>query len=114
MGDIVPRKTLVKQALQGAGGIVGGIALIALSGLGGIAGWIVGGVIAALGLLLSTSKDDRVPGLIVAGAGALTLIAQIPFIRGVASFLMTISGIGLIGAGIFSLFMFFRNLKSRS
>ena len=69
MGDIVPRKTLVKRGMQAAGGIGVGIALIFLPALGFWPGLIFGGIIGLVGLALSASKDDRGTGLLVAGAG---------------------------------------------
>ena len=113
MGDLVPRNVLVKQGMKGVGGIVGGGALLLLARLGGVAGWIAGGLITALGLGISTSRDDRVAGLVTAGAGILTLVSQVPLVGGAADLLMTIGGIGLIAAGGYSLIKFFINLAKR-
>ncbi len=115
MGDLVPRNVLVKQGMKGVGGIVGGGALLLLSSLGGVVGWIIGGVLTAVGLGISTSRDDRVAGLITAGAGVLTLVSQlpVPLLGGIAGWLMGVGGVGLIVAGGYSLIKFFVNLSKR-
>jgi hypothetical protein len=120
MGDLVPRKELVRQGTQGIGGVGGGILLFVLrriAGLGAglsVPGLIVGGVIAALGLAVSTSKEDRTAGLVITGAGILTAIASLPVVSGLAGTLMLLSGLGLLVGGGISLFKFIRNLKKRS
>lgn len=115
MGDLVPRKQLVKQGMMGIGGIVGGAVLLVLSGLSGPVGWIIGGVLALVGLGLSASREDRAAGIVVLGAGVLTLIsALIPGIGATASWLMRIGGIGLLISGGYSLIKFIVNLRKRS
>jgi hypothetical protein len=55
MGDMVPRKQLVNQALVGGGGIIGGIVAISISGILGkipILGWLLGPVLGIGGLAL--------------------------------------------------------------
>jgi hypothetical protein len=113
MSDLVPRKTLVKQGGQAIGGVVGGIALLALNGLGAVPALIIGGVVAVIGLAISGSKDDRTAGYITAGAGALTALTAIPLIGGIAGTLMTISGIGLLIMGGINLFKFIKGYRKR-
>jgi len=111
MSDLVPRKVLVKQGMMGVGGIVGGGILLFLAGLSGPAGWIVGGLLTLVGLGVSASRDDRAAGVVILGAGVLTLVtALIPGI----GWLMTLGGIGLIVAGGYSVIKFIINLKKRS
>ena len=116
MSDLVPRKTLVKQATKGLGGLGGGIVLLVLSSLGGVPALVVGGVLAVVGAVISTSKDDRSAGLVTAAAGVLTILAGIPLaaLSAISGSLMIASGIGLIAAGGYNLFKFIRGLKSRS
>jgi hypothetical protein len=115
MGDLVPRKELVKQGMKGIGGIVCGGVLLVLSGLSGPVGWIVGGLLTIVGIGISSSKEDRTAGAITAAAGILTLISTlIPGIGGAAGWLMRIGGIGLLIAGGYSLIQFIINIKKRS
>lgn len=113
MSDLVPRKTLVKQGGQAIGGVVGGVALLALTGLSPVPALIVGGVVTAVGLAISSSRSDRTPGLITAGAGALTALSAVPFIGGLAGTLMTISGVGLLVMGGINLFKFIKGYRKR-
>jgi len=115
MGDLVPRKELVKQGMMGIGGIVGGAILLILSSVSGPVGWIVGGLLTLIGLGVSTSRDDRPAGVVMLGAGVLTLVSTlIPGLGYAASLLMSLGGIGLIVAGGVSLIKFIINLKKRS
>lgn len=115
MGELVPRKVLVKQALKGIGGIGGGIALLALAGLTGVFGFVVGGIVTFIGLAISTSKEDRTAGAITTSAGILTLIsaARLPVLNSIAGWLMWAGGGALIVAGVFSLVNFIKNLNAR-
>jgi hypothetical protein len=115
MGELVPRKVLVKQALKGVGGIGGGIALLALAGATGVFGFVIGGIVTFIGLAMGTSKEDRLAGAVTAGAGVLTLIkaANLPFLRSIAGGLMWAGGGVLIVAGVFSLINFIKNLNAR-
>jgi hypothetical protein len=113
MSDLVPRKTLVKQGGQAIGGVVGGIALLILTGIHGIPALIVGGIIAAIGLSISGSRDDRTAGLITTAAGVLTAVAAVPFLGGIAGTLLSISGIGLLIMGGINLFKFIRGYRKR-
>jgi hypothetical protein len=117
MGDIVPREEMTKQAMKAVGGVGGGIALLVISAMTGslVGGIIVGGLAALVGLIMTRDKADRKGGLVAIAAGGITLAGLlIPPIRHLAQILLTISGVGLIGAGVWSLIRFFRNLKSRS
>ena len=113
MGDIVPRKTLVSQGSKAIGGIGGGIVLLALNGIGGVPALIVGGIIALIGAGISSSKEDRITGFIVIGAGVLTALGVIPFLKGISNILLSISGIGLLVTGGLNLFRFLRGMRNR-
>ena len=114
MGDIVPRKTLVKYGSQGVAGLAGGAALLALNGLGPVGSLIVGGIVAIVGLALSRSKEDKTAGYIALGAGALTAVTAIGFLRGIAGTLLGISGIGLLVMGGINVFRFIRGYRNRA
>ena len=113
MGEIVPRKDMVKQFMIGIGGIGGGIAMFALSGLAFIPSLIVGGIIAVVGLAISSKPKDRTVGLITLGAGALLAISKIPILGGLAGFIIGAAAIGLLIVGGISLYKFIKNLNAR-
>lgn len=118
MGDgkeIVSTKTLVRQGTTGIGGLGGGTALLLLARLGtlgGPVGWIIGGVVTLAGLgVAAASKEDRLAGGVVAGAGILTFLAGIGIGFGVP--LLTLGGIGLLAVGGVGLYRFIKGLRSR-
>ncbi|MBN2533780.1 MAG: hypothetical protein JXB88_12870 [Spirochaetales bacterium] len=113
MGELVPRKDMVKQAMMGIGGIGGGIAIFLLGGLPWPAGMIVGGIIAVIGFAISTSKKDRTAGLMTLGAGALLAISKIPGIGPLAGFVLGVAGVGLLLVGGLSIYKFIKNLNAR-
>jgi hypothetical protein len=112
----MPREVLVKQGGKAIGGIGGGAALLILRAIASAPApaLIAGGIITAIGVAIaSKSKDERVAGAVTIGAGVVTILAGLPFIGGIASSLMWISGFGLVIAGGVSLYKFFKGLKSR-
>jgi len=111
MNDMVPRKEMVKYGMQAGGGIVGGIVLLALNGLSSVPAVIVGAVVAVVGLVISSDKKDRLPGRIVTTAGVVTAATAIPFVRGIAGFLLKVSGIGLLIMGGINLWKFIKGYK---
>jgi hypothetical protein len=113
MGELVPRKELVKQAMYGIGGVGGGIILLALGGLTFWPGVIIGGLIGIVGLAISASKKDRGAGLVVAGAGLVYALSRIPFLKFIAGPLFWIGGIGLIAVGAYQAYKFIKNLNAR-
>ena len=111
MSDIVPRNQVTKSGVKGVGAVAGGVGLLLLVSLHGILGILAGGVITVVGLALSGSKSDRASGIVTTVAGVVTMAAAlIPGLR----WLMWIPGIGLLGAGIYSLVKAFRGMKSRT
>jgi hypothetical protein len=110
MGDIVPRNELVKQGVNGVGGIAGGTAILVLSSFGGVWGWLIGAALTAAGLYMSRKKTNRTAGTLTAGAGIITLVSRLPVI----GWLVHLGGWGLIAMGGWSLFKFFKNLRKRS
>lgn len=121
MGDIVPREELTRQAMKGVGGIAGGVALLVVRGIIGalssapIGLFVIGGIVAVIGLIMTRNRADRKAGLVALAAGGITVLAfAIPGIRGLALGLLLLSGIGLLGAGVYSLVKFLKNLKRQS
>jgi len=117
MGDLVPRKTMVKQGGYAFGGLAGGIALFALHAIAGPAHFltslIIGGAVALVGLAIGSSRDDRTAGTIVTAAGIVTAATAIPLIGGLAGALLTISGVGLLIVGGINLWKFVKNYRKR-
>lgn len=120
MGEIVPRDQLVDQAMRGIGGVGGGGVLLILNKVAhvsagfSLAGLIVGGGLALIGLRMATrDPKERGAGLFTAGAGALTAVASLPIVGGLAGGLMWISGVGLVVAGGISLYRFYKGLRAR-
>lgn len=110
--EIVPTKTLVRQGTTGVGGLVGGGALLILGSLGGPWAFIIGGLVTIAGAgVAAASKEDRIAGGIVAGAGALTIVSGLGL--GFGGALLTLGGIGLLAVGGIGLYKFIRGLRSR-
>ncbi|MGA2977713.1 MAG: hypothetical protein ABSF77_20625 [Spirochaetia bacterium] len=120
MSDIVPRQKLTKQGVQGAISIAGGIGAFVLAAITSIpvVGIIVGGIITIAGLALAGSKHERGAGVITTVVGVATLAATVPFINrifgGLVHGVLIFGGIVLVGVGAYSLFKFFRGLKTRT
>ena len=110
--EIVPTSTLVRQGSAGIGGLVGGAALLILGSLGGPWAFIVGGIVTAAGAVVgASSREDRLAGGIIAGAGVLTILSGVGL--GIGGALLTLGGIGLLAVGGIGLFKFLRGLRSR-
>ena len=122
MSEIVPRNKVAKQGVQGVVSLAGGIGALVLAGISGgvhpILGIIVGGALTLCGLALSGSKSERGAGIITTVIGAATLIASLPVLHSIFGWLvhgvMFGAGVILVGLGGWSLFKFFRGVKSRS
>lgn len=113
MSDIVPRREVTKSGVKGFGALAGGGSLLVLSAISSfwLIGVIAGAVLAVIGFSLTTSRSDRTAGVITVVAGVVTAAASLfPVLHR----LLWLSGIGLIGAGVYLLFKFFRGVKSRS
>lgn len=116
MGDLVPRKTVVKQGTYAIGGLGGGLAVIIANmalHFHPIASLIVGIPVALIGLAIGSSKDDRTAGIITTVAGAAIAIGGFHFLGGLAGGLLTISGIGLLVMGGINLYKFIKNYRKR-
>jgi uncharacterized membrane protein HdeD (DUF308 family) len=116
MGDLVPRKELVKQGWHGFAGVAGGIALLVLRGIAGAGFWpglLAGALLIIVGLAVGSSRQDRAAGGVTVAVGAATLIGSVPAL-GSVRWLMSVAGIALLAAGAWSLVKFFLNLRKRS
>jgi len=118
--EIVPREKLTKQAVQGVVATAGGLGAFLLAGIAmhPVLGILIGGAITVAGLALSGSRHDRTVGVVTTVVGAATLAASIPFLSrifgGFVHGVLIVGGIVLVGVGVYSLFRFFRGMKSRS
>jgi hypothetical protein len=115
MSDIVPRSKVSKQGVQGVVSLAGGIGAFVLAAISnGFLGIIIGGVVTVAGLLLSSSKHERGVGVVITVVGAVTVAASFGIFGWLVHGLMYGAGAILVGLGGWSLFKFFRGLKSRS
>lgn len=112
------REVLVKQATQGGFALAGGVALLVFHGLAGIPvlGPIIGGAMLVAGLALRSkgSRGDNVTSLALTVLGGLAVATIIPGIGGLAGGLMWLSGLGLIGVGVWKLLQYRSGLRRRS
>ena len=119
MSDIEPRSQVSKNGVKGVGALAGGVGLVVLHALAAIPllGLVAGGILAVVGVSLAGSKSDRVAGWVTAGAGIVTAVSALSrflhFLPNLGG-LILVPGIVLIGAGAWSLFKFFRGVRSRS
>lgn len=110
MNDIVPRETLSKQGVAGFTAVAGGVGLLVMS-TSVVLGFVIGGVLTVAGLAVGLRKDDRRPGLVIAGAGVLGILSAA--IGGFPGVILGLAGAGLIAYGGLSIYRFIRGLKSR-
>jgi hypothetical protein len=115
--EIPSTPVLSKLGVSAVGYTVGGIFLLLLTiftkpGLG----LIIGGLVCLLGIGSFLSKDpaDKKAGLLIAVAGALTVLSRIPFLAAVSKMLLSIGSFGLLALGIVNGIKFFIGLKKRS
>lgn len=117
-GGAPSREVLVKQATQGGFAIAGGIALLIFKGIVAIPyfGVIVGAAMLISGLVLRSkgSSGDKFTSVALIGLGAVAVATVVPVLGGLASGLMWLSGLGLIGVGIWKLIQYSRGMKGRS
>lgn len=118
MGDYYPvdANEVRKNGMRGVISTGAGIGLVLFNSLLHlpVVGWVIGGALVALGVmgLVGKNRTDRTTGTILLAAGALGLSSFL--FKGLTSFLLGTSGLGLLVFGIFNLFKFARGLKSRS
>jgi hypothetical protein len=119
MGDIVSTDKVRSYGTRGLAGLAGGTGLLVV---GNVLGWVAhlaGGVPAfALGALFvfggyrmikkAAAKSDKTAGAAIIGTGLV--IAAAPFFLP----LISIAGVGLLIFGGYSVYKFFKGLKSRA
>ena len=114
-------KTLTKRGVTAIFSLAAGVFLLIMNAVGAripVVGPILGGLIAFAGVLalLSKDPDNRKPGLVLAAAGALTLLARArnPLIMSIAGTLLGIVAVGFIAFGLWNGIKFMRGLMRRS
>jgi hypothetical protein len=114
-GDYTPTNVLAKQGVGAIGGIAGGIGLLIMGALPPVIGIVAGVAVGVVGIttLLSKDKEDRMPGIIITAAGALSILSKIGIVRPLAGTLLGIGAIGLLALGIWKGIKFLKGLRSR-
>jgi len=115
MSDLIPTNTVAKYGVFMVAGIGGAIVLLLLKNVSWL-GIIVGAVLLFLGLGVLSSKTtkDTLPGILCIAAGALAILSRLPFLGGLARFLLWVGAIALLIVGIWNGVKFVLGLKSRS
>ena len=118
--EIPSASKLSKLGITAIGYTAGGVFLFLLNmaaRLRGL-GLVIGGVVCVVGIASLLSKDpaDRKAGVVIAAAGALTVLSKtnIPVITTISGTLLSIGAIGLLVLGIWNGIKFFIGLKKRS
>ena len=114
MSDLMKKETRGKIAL-GAGGVAGGIGILALTGF--VAGQflpaiVVGGLVLWGSWRLFQKPNSALVGMVGLAAGILVAASGIPLVGGLASLLLWISGVGLIAGGVWAVSQVFRSRRS--
>jgi hypothetical protein len=118
--EIPSTSSLSKLGITAIGYTAGGVFLFLLqifSRLRGL-GLVIGVLVCVFGIVSLLSKDpaDKKPGVIIAIAGALTVLSKtgIPLLTAISATLLTIGAVGLLAAGLWNGIKFFIGLKKRS
>ena len=117
---VVPRDVLVKEGTSAVACLAGGVflLLLAFAARFPVVGIILSAIalVVGIGALTSRSREDKKPGLLIAGAGLMGLLVRfgIPVVKPFAAFLLGFGGVGLFAAGIIKGIKFLWGLKSRS
>jgi hypothetical protein len=95
------------------GGLLGGFVLLILKALPGFIAFIAGAALLFFGFGIFTSKrsNNKLAGLVIIIAGALTFFSIIPFLRSPAGWLLRIGAIALFVLGVWSGIIFLLGLR---
>jgi hypothetical protein len=126
MNDLEPAdsypstSTLAKQGVSAVVYAAGGIFLFVLQAIARfrVLGLVIGAVVCVIGIASLFSKDpeDRKPGALITGAGALVVLSKagLPLLKAAAGTLLSIGAVGLLALGIWNGIKFLKGLKKRS
>ena len=112
MSDLMKRENRGKVVL-GAGGVLGGIGVLTLASLAHapLVALGLGAVIRYGGWRLFQKPNSFLMGVVGMAAGILTAASAVPLVGGLAQLLLNLSGIALLGGGIWTIFRVIRNRK---
>ncbi len=117
MSDLMKKENRGKLAL-GVGGVLGGIGVFAMAGIIHALPFYPFSTIAA-GILvlwggwrLFQKPNSVLTGLVGMAAGLLVAVSPLPLVGGLAKILLDVSGVGLIAAGIWTIYKVFRDRRS--
>ncbi len=115
MSDLMKKETRGKIAL-GAGGLAGGVGVLVVNSFAAHLFWPVGPLVVGALILwgswrLFQKPNSALVGMVGLAAGVLVAATALPLVGGLASLLLTLSGIGLIAGGIWSIVQVFRNRR---
>ncbi len=104
MSDLMKKENRGKVVL-GAGGIAGGIGALVLSSMTAnpLVAVVLGAGMLWGGWRLFQKPNSFLLGVVGMAAGILTAASAIPLVGGLATTLLTLSGIGLVAAGIWAI-----------
>lgn len=114
MSDLMKRETRGKLAL-GAGGIAGGVALMALTSAVASVWYValgVGAVVLWGSWKLFQKPNSALVGMLGLAAGILVAATALPLVGGLASLLLGLSGVGLVAGGVWSVYQVFKSRRS--
>ena len=108
MGD-----NTAKYGILTVGCLVGGFVLLGLKALPGLFAFIIGAVLLFFGFGILTSKktNDKLAGLVIIIAGALTFLSIIPFLKGIAGWILRAGAIALLIMAVWNAIKFFLSLR---
>ena len=86
------------------GCLAGGLVLLILNALPGFFSFIIGAVLLffGFGVLASKKSKDKLAGVVIIIAGALTFLTIIPFLKGPAGWILRVGGIALLVLGVWN------------
>jgi hypothetical protein len=116
MNEPVSTGTVAKRGVFMVAGIAGSVVLTVLGALPSVFGIAAGLLVLILGIGAFASKEpgDRIPGLACTASGILAILARLPFLGGIAKWLLGVGAFALLVLGIWNGITFFLGLKSRS
>ena len=113
MSDEKPANEKSKYGVLMIGALVGGFVLLILKALPGFFAFIAGAALIFFGYGILTSKksNDKLAGLVIIIAGALTFLSIVPIFKSPAGWILNAGAIALFVLGVWSGVVFLLNLR---